>query len=187
MTVRIDVRTARDPSSTKGALLEGLACVRSNFLIGYHFWALPVHGPSRFREAIPPAHASPELVIEYDGLARLMGWRRDVELQLWENYRRGIARALIKESFELTLYYCTVSKQVPILKAWGTFPFFRLLRNAMSHSTGARIRWTYGSQPIAWRSYKYTPQNDGDDIALTASESLALHAELQAFVETSLL
>ena len=163
-------------------LVEALAVARSNYLIGYHFWAMPVDGRTLFLEKLPPRRVWDNLTTEYKNLVALMGYRH-IELQLWENYRRGLGRALIKESFELTLHYCRISGQSDDFRVWKHFRFIRLLRNAMSHTNGSIIKWTYGKESITWRDYTYTPENDGDEIRLTDEEGLDLQKELQEFVD----
>jgi len=182
-----ETRRFPDPTrvETKGSLVEALACAKTNFLIGYYFGASPI-GPSHFLEPLPPSCTWPSLDKEYADMSALMKWRRDVELQLWENYRNGLVRALIKESYELVFHYCKASGQVAIFQEWSHFRLLRLLRNAMSHTTGGIIRWTYGAAVIEWRTYQYTPESDGRHIILTTEDAFDLHAELRQFVDHTL-
>ena len=179
-------RTEPSRIEKKYNLVEALAVARSNYLIGYHFWAMPVDGRTLFLEKLPVRRVWDNLTKEYKNLAALMEYRH-IEIQLWKNYRRGLGRALIKESFELTLHYCKVSGQVDKLRTWKNFRFIRLLRNAMSHTNGSIIKWTYGNEPITWRDYTYTSESDGDDIKLTDEEGLDLQKELQEFVDEKLI
>lgn len=164
-------------------LRNALRLAKTNFLIGYHFWAIPVHTPKRFEQPIPEGRRWPSLEKDYADLARLTQEYRDLELNLWRNYERSLARALIKEGYELVLHYCELTNQKQCFQDWPTKRFYRMLRNAFSHTTGGTIKWTYGNSPIAWRQYTYTSVNDGDQVSIETREALELHEELQDFAE----
>jgi len=178
-------RSVQTLTEEKYMLVEALAIVRNTYLIGYYFCAVPIDGRTYFLEKLSSSHVWDTMATEYKSLAYLMNYRH-IELKLWKNYKRGLERALIKDSFELTLHYCKISGQYEKFKKWKNYRFFKLVKDAMFPAIETIIRWTYGNKSIIWRKYVYTSENDGVEIRLLDEEGMDLQKELQEFVDKEL-
>ena len=127
----------------------------------------------------------PGYALSLDAFADMLsddGDRRVLE----RNLNLLMKQDLVRTAYEHIAHYCEERGCFDRMKAQSWWMFARIIRNTISHKTGAQLhRWPKDApDSVTWRGHTISKSDLGADIAFEADEAWHLFDEMAAFART---
>jgi hypothetical protein len=105
---------------------------------------------------------------------------------LRSNVNLLLKQSLVRHAYEHIVHYCDEKKCLPLMQATPWYMFARIIRNTLSHKTGAHLhRWPdIAPAYVTFRGHTISKTDVGTDIVFDADEAMYLFEEMIGFART---
>jgi hypothetical protein len=136
----------------------------------------------QFQVRVNEEPGRPGYALSLDELADLVA-NPDTRGILGRNVNLLMKQDLVRTAYEHVAHYCEEHQCFALMKAQSWWMFARVVRNTISHKTGARLyRWPADAPAtVTWRGHTISKMDVGKDILFDADEAFYLFDEIVDF------
>jgi hypothetical protein len=179
---------------TSDELLEILSGIRATVVLGYVGIEYTLRHVEAFTADIRGKHfgirigeepGRPGYGLSLDALADLLADQNNRQV-LRRNINLFMKQDLVRTAYEHIAHYCEEHGRFDEMRAQPWWMFARIIRNTISHKTGARIHmWPKGApDTVTWKGHTLQKADVDKDIDFGGDDAFYLFDEMVGFART---